>query len=123
MIDYELIPDPGILVIRPKEALKSSDFEMLTKATDDYITANGSLAGVCIQAQFFPGWENFGGFVSHLKFVKSQQAKVEKVAMVSNSTLFEAMPRLVDHFTNAEVRHFFNDELVEAMDWLRGHGS
>jgi hypothetical protein len=43
--------------------------------------------------------------------------------MVSNSTLFEAMPRLVDHFINAEVRHFFNDELVEAMDWLRGHSS
>ncbi len=119
MIEYELIPDPGILVIRPQEALKTSDFATLTKATDDYIEANGSLAGVCIQAEFFPGWENFGSFLSHLKFVRDQQTKVAKVAMVSNSTLFETMPRIVDHFVNAEVRHFFNDELIEAMDWLR----
>ena len=40
MIEYELIPDPGILVIRPQEALKASDFETLTTATDDYIQAN-----------------------------------------------------------------------------------
>jgi hypothetical protein len=123
MIEYELIPDPGILVIRPQQALKTSDFEILTKATDDYIAANGSLAGVCIQVEYFPGWENFGSFVSHLRFVKNQQKKVAKVAIVSNSALFEAIPKIVEHFVNAEVRHFFNDELVDAMDWLREHQS
>jgi len=123
MIDYELIPDPGILVIRPEKALKTSDFETLTKATDDYIKANGSLAGVCIQAECFPGWENFGSFLSHLRFVKNQQQKVAKVAIVSNATLFEAVPKIVEHFVNTEVRHFFNDELVDAMDWLREHQS
>jgi hypothetical protein len=119
MIEYELIPDPGILVIRPQEALKASDFDTLTQATDEYIEANGSLAGVCIQAEHFPGWENFSGFISHLKFVKGQQTKVAKVALVSNSILLEALPRIVDHFINADVRHFFNDELTEALDWMR----
>jgi len=121
MIEYELIPDPGILVIRPKGALQSSDFETLTAATDEFIATEGSLAGVCIQVESFPGWQNFAGFVSHLNFIKDQQTRVSKVAMVSDSTLMEVMPKLVDHFVNAEVRHFYNDELVLALDWIRDH--
>jgi len=121
MIEYELIPDPGILIIRPQEALSAGDFDTLTQATNEFIDENGALSGVCIQAERFPGWENFSGFLSHMRFVKDQQARVSKVAIVSNSTLLETMPKIVAYFVNAEVRHFFNDELVEALDWLREH--
>jgi len=121
MIEHELIPDPGILVIRPKDALESSDFEQLRASADAFIEEEGPIVGVCIQVDSFPGWENFAGFTSHLNFVKDQQSRVQKVAMVSDSTLMEFIPKFIDHFVNAEVRHFFNDELVQAMDWLRDH--
>jgi len=121
MIEYELIPDPGILVIRPIDALKSEDFDKLRAATDKFIEDEGSLAGVCIQAESFPGWQNFASFMSHMQFIKEQQQRVAKVAIISESTFLEFMPKVMDHFVNAEVRHFFSDELAEAMDWLREH--
>jgi hypothetical protein len=38
-----------------------------------------------IHAESFPGWESFGAFVSHLKFVGDHHRQIERIAAVTNS--------------------------------------
>ena len=45
MLSHEFLEDMGILVVEPKGALESADFEALAKAVDPYIEAKGELHG------------------------------------------------------------------------------
>jgi len=118
MVSYELIRDKGILVIMPEGPLRTEDFQALGKAVDDYIVSAGALTGVMISAEKFPGWEDFAGFLSHLRFVKENNRDIDKVAAVTDSAFLSVMPRVVDYFISANVRHFAYSERDAAMDWL-----
>lgn len=118
MVSYELIRDKGILVIMPEGPLRTDDFQALGKAVDDYIVGEGALNGVMISAEKFPGWEDFAGFLSHLRFVKENNRDIDKVAAVTDSAFLSIMPRVVDYFISADVRHFPYGEREAAMAWL-----
>jgi hypothetical protein len=118
MISYELMRDKGILVMMPEGPLRTEDFRALGHAVDDYIVSEGALTGLVIAAERFPGWEDFGGFLSHLRFVRENNGDIDKVAAVTDSALLSIMPRIVDLFVKAEVRHFPYDQRAAAMAWL-----
>lgn len=118
MVSYELIRDKGILVIMPEGPLRSDDFEALGRAVDDYIVSEGALNGVMISAKRFPGWEDLSGFLSHLRFVKENNRDIDKVAAVTDSAIMSVMPRVVDYFVAADVRHFAYGDREAAMQWL-----
>lgn len=118
MLSYELIRDKGILVIMPEGPLRTEDFQALGQAVDDYIVSDGALNGIMISAEKFPGWEDFAGFLSHVKFVRENNRDVDKVAAVTDSAFLSIMPRVVDYFISADVRHFAYDERDAAMSWL-----
>ena len=119
MIRYELNPEEGILIVTPEAPLESVDFEKLANEVDPYIEKTGKLHGLLIQAESFPGWKNFGGLVSHLKFIRNHHREIEKIAAVTDSGFLSIMPRITNHFVKAEVRHFnFNDK-EKAMKWLK----
>ena len=118
MVSYELIRDKGILVIMPEGPLRSDDFEALGKAVDDYIVSEGALTGVMISAEKFPGWEDFAGFLSHLRFIRENNRDIDKVAAVTDSAFLSIMPRVVDYFISANVRHFAYEDREAAMHWL-----
>jgi hypothetical protein len=42
--------------------------------------------------------------ISHLKFVRNHQAKIEKVAAVSDSGFLSVIPSVARHFVKAEVK-------------------
>jgi hypothetical protein len=119
MISYELLRDEGILIISPEGRLESADFERLAQEVDPYITEKGKLAGLMIYAEAFPGWDDVGALISHLKFVKDHHKLIRKVAAVTDSTFLSIMPRVVDHFVSAEVRHFDYRDKEVALEWLR----
>lgn len=119
MLSYELVRDKGILVIMPEGPLRSEDFEALGQAVDDYVVSDGALTGIMISAERFPGWEDFGGFLSHMRFVKENNRDVDKVAAVTDSAFLSIMPRVVALFISAEVRHFAIAERDAAMVWLK----
>lgn len=119
MITHELRRDEGILIFTPEGPLKSSDFEELAHIVDEYITEQGALTGVMIYVESFPGWEDFGALISHLKFVKNNHGDIGKVAAVTDSQIASVMPKIVEHFVSAEVRHFGYDDRQVALDWLR----
>jgi len=120
MLQHKLDTDTGILIVSPHDKLDSADFEALAKEVDPYIEAHGSLTGMMIYAESFPGWDDFGALISHLRFVKDHQRDIKKVAAVTDSKFLSAMPKMADHFVKAEVKHFDYADRDAALAWLVG---
>jgi hypothetical protein len=119
VLTHDLLQFDGILVVKPEGPLAASDFEGLAAEVDPYIAKRGDLRGLLIEAASFPGWENFGAFLSHFRFVRDHHRHIAKVAVVSDSTFLAVAPRFADHFVSAEVRHFGADHADAAMSWLQ----
>jgi hypothetical protein len=118
MIHFELLRDRSILIITPDGPLEEADFARLAKEVDPFIASKGKLAGVMVYAKSFPGWESFGAFLSHLKFVADHHRQIERIAAVTDSGFLKIMPRVADHFVQAKVRHFDFEERDQALAWL-----
>ena len=120
MLDFEVLEDSGVLIIRPEGPLEQSDFERLGEAVDEYIVAEGALNGVMIDVESFPGWEDFAALISHVRFVRDNNADIDRVAAVTDSKFLTIMPKIVDRFVSAEVRHFDYADREAALAWLTG---
>jgi hypothetical protein len=119
MINFELLQDEGILIIRPTGSLEAADFQKIAQEVDPYIQANGKLRGVMVDAESFPGWKDFGALFAHLRFVKDHHRNIKKIAAVSDSGFLAIAPKIASHFVQADVRHFAHSQRDEAMNWLR----
>jgi hypothetical protein len=105
-LDYTLDEDKGVLEVEIAAPLSSLNFEVMTDAVDEYIDKKGALNGLIIHTESFPGWEDFGSFISHVVFIKSHHKKIKKVAFVSDSKITNAIPTLAHHFVNADIKSF-----------------
>ena len=119
MLQIKLDKDAGIVTVTPSAPLNEKDFTFLASEMDPYIEKEGKLNGLIIQIESFPGWEDFAGLLSHLKFVREHHKKIEKVAAVSDGKIVSIMPRIVDHFVNAKVKYFPYESLDEAISWVK----
>jgi len=119
MLQIKFDKDAGIVTVTPSAPLDEKDFALLASEVDPYIEKEGKLNGLVIQIESFPGWEDFAGLISHLKFVREHHKKIEKVAAVSDGRIVSIMPRIVDHFVNAKVKYFPYESLDEAISWVK----
>ena len=119
MIHINLDREMGIVTVTPAAPLTSEDFIRLAKEVDPYIEKEGKLYGLIIKVESFPGWEDFAGLLSHLKFVREHHTKIEKVAAVSDARIVSIMPRIVNYFINAKVKYFPYESLDEAVAWVQ----
>lgn len=120
MIDYELLHDEMILIVTPRGPLQAADFHRLAQEVDPFIEEHGSLNGLMISTETFPGWDDFAALVSHLEFIRNHQRNIRKVAAVTDSGFLTIMPKIATHFVQAEVRHFDYRDRGAALQWLRG---
>jgi 6-phosphogluconolactonase len=120
VIQYELLPDNGVVVITPVSPLEEADFTKLAEVVDPLIKAQGRLNGLMISAENFPGWQDFGALLSHLKFIKNHHRHIQKVAAVSDRGFLSILPLVASHFVSAEVRHFDSADKEKALAWLAG---
>lgn len=118
MLNYELQHDEGILVLHPDGPLEAADFILISSQVDAYLGGHGKLHGVLIHAKSFPGWQDFGALVSHMKFLKAHLPRLEKVAIVADGAVANIMPSLTNHFVHAQVRHFDFANEDAAWSWL-----
>jgi SpoIIAA-like len=118
MMDFELLQDQRILILTPAGPLQKADFENLAKAVDPFIASKGKLVGLMICAEAFPGWDSFGALVSHLKFVADHHRKIDRIAAVTDSEFLKIMPRIAEHFVQAEIKHFEFKDKDRALAWL-----
>jgi len=119
MLQINLDKDAGIVTVTPSAALNEKDFALLASEIDPFIEKEGKLNGLIIQVESFPGWQDFAGLISHLKFVREHHKKIEKVAAVTDGKIVSIMPQIVDHFVNAKVKYFPYESLDEAVSWVR----
>lgn len=116
----KIIDDPArhALVLEPSGGLTREDFAELGRRFEARAAADGARINLVIHAPAFPGWADFSGFLAHLDFVRTHQARVEKVALVSDSRILDAAPRVASLFVSAEIRHFPADGLDDALAWV-----
>jgi hypothetical protein len=119
MLDVELDREDGIATLTPHGKLAAADFSNLAAQLDPWIEAHGSLNGLLILAEGFPGWSEFAAFVSQVRFVRNHHRLIRRLAVVSDSGFLEIMPAISRHFVNAEIRHFPFDQKEEALSWLK----
>ena len=119
MLQVKLDKNAGIVTVTPSSPLNEKDFALLTDEIDPYIEKEGKLNGLIIQIESFPGWEDFAGLLSHLKFVREHHKKIQKVAAVTDGKIVSIMPQIVDHFVTAKVKYFPYEGLDEAISWVQ----
>jgi len=119
MIEHELLPAEGILVVRPEGPLTTEDFERIGATADGYIEAHGRLRGLMIQVRDFDGWEDPAALIRHLVFMREHHRKIDRVAVVSNSPFLRIAPKIVDLLVSAEIREFPYRQADAALAWLR----
>lgn len=118
MIDFELIADSGVLVVKPSAPLSATDFERLASTVDPYIARNGKLVGLLIDAPSVPGWDGFAGLVHHVRFVRDHHRNIERVAAVTDNAFLKIAPKIAEHFAHPEIRVFPGTEKAGALRWL-----
>ncbi len=119
MLDFSIMMQQGILVLEPQTPLAKEDFSGPNIAADAYLADHAQLRGVLIHAKAFPGWKDFAGFTTHMRFVREHHKKVARVAVVTDSPLAEILESLGIHFISAEVKHFPYRDVEDALDWLK----
>ncbi len=120
MIEHELLAEQGILVIRPTTRLEEEDFAALAASIDPYIEQHGTLRGLLIQAERFPGWQGVEGLTSHIRLVKEHHNSIERVAVISDNPILAVLPKLASTVVRAKVKHFGTGERETALQWLAG---
>src|SRR5262245_43282077 len=119
MIDFDLLQDSAVLIIRPKTALSADDFHAIAAVVDPFIEQHGKLTGLLIYAPGFPGWDSFGALIAHLKVVRDHHRDIDRVAAVSDSEFLKIAPKIAEHFAHPEIRTFPSSEKARALTWLQ----
>lgn len=118
MLNYQFNEEKGFIHLRPHGPLKKSDFDGLSAVVDPYIREKGGLAGIIIEADKFPGWENLSAAIQHLRFVHDHHRQIKKVAIVTDSHIGDLAEDIAAHFVSAEIRHFKAHHDLLAHDWI-----
>lgn len=117
-----VIPDTGVLVVEVTQPLRDQDFDAIALTADAWIDAHGRLNGLVIHARRFPGWENLGALVKHVRFVRNHHQKITRIALAVDTAMANMAPMIAEHFVKAEVKVFGYDERDRAIEWA-GAGS
>lgn len=122
MLHVKLNEERAVAVLEPEGVLVRTDFEAAAEMLDPYIEAKGSLAGLVIHVEHFPGWDSFGTLVQHLKFVRSHHHEIQRVAICTDSSLGHFAENVGNHFIAAEIQSFTYRNLNEALAWATEAG-
>ena len=118
MLNHKLLSTEGILILKPTALLEAADFEGLANEIDPYIAEHGKLPGVMIHAKLFPSWVNIEAVFADMRFIESHHQKIQKLAVVSDSSLLTEVPKIAAHLVHAEVKHFAESAYEDALRWL-----
>jgi SpoIIAA-like len=120
MVEIEIDEAKGVATLRPTagQNLTEADIANLKSMIDGYLADHDALQGMVVVADYFPGWDSFDTFLSHLKLVRSHEKEIDKIAVVSDNGLLQAMPSIADHFVKAKIRNFPASELEQAQLWV-----
>lgn len=121
-ISLRMIAETGVLVVDVSQPLRTQDFDAIALTADTWIEAQGRLNGLVIHTRAFPGWENLGALLHHVRFIRDHHRKVGRIALAADSKMAHIAPRIGEHFIHAEVKVFSYEDVDAAIVWA-GHSS
>jgi stage II sporulation SpoAA-like protein len=116
-ITHRVLTDAGVVVVEVTEPLRVQDVEALAMVVDGWLAEHPTLHGLVLHASAFPGWENVGGLVRHLRFVIGHHRHVDRVALAVDGPLATAAATVAELVAHPQVRRFTFDELNAAIAW------
>jgi hypothetical protein len=116
-ITHRVLADTGVVVVEVAEPLRVQDVEALATVVDGWLTERPRLHGLVVHARAFPGWENVGGLVQHLRFVVGHHRHVDRIALAVDGPLAAMAATLAEVVAHPQVRRFDHDELDAAIAW------
>ena len=119
MVNIDFDEKSAIAILAPTETLHSDDFANLAEMLDPYIVEHGKIKGLIIYTEYFPGWDDFSAFISHIRFVNDHQKYIAKVALVSSASILDFTAKIANHFIDAEIATFDFDNLDDAKAWMK----
>lgn len=123
-LGFRVLEDRKVAVLEPSGQLRAEDFDAVEARVDAWLEETGGrLAGLVVHAREFPGWENLGSMLRHLRFVRDHHRRVARVALAADGALGEFAEHIGSHFVEAEVKHFGHDQLEAATAWAAGEES
>jgi hypothetical protein len=111
--------DGDVLVLQPDGPITRADVAKLTRVVDEYLAGHATIAGVMVETPAFPGYAELAAFADHAHFVAAHHARVQRIAIVTDSTLAPFAEFVANHVVGVEMRHFAFTERSAAMAWLR----
>lgn len=120
MVEFELDEAKGVVTLRPTtgQSLSDADITNLKGLIDGYLADHDALQGLVIVADYFPGWDSFNTFLSHLNLVRDHEKEIDKIAVVSDNGLLHVMPSIADHFVKAKIQNFAASDIARAQEWV-----
>jgi SpoIIAA-like len=119
VLEYSILKPEGILILTPTGPLHKEDFDGLGALVDGYLASHTNLNGVLVHSESFPGWNSFGSFKTHVRFVRDHERKIDRVALVTDSPIAGAAEAMMQLFISAQIRHFGFAEYNLALAWLK----
>ena len=118
MIRHELLPERGILILKPEGALRAEDFTALAGAVDPYIEQHGDLNGPDDRGAVVPGLGEFrGAGVPPALRTRSSSPDPPHRRGLGQHVLAVA-PKIASHFVSAELRTFEGAGRAAALAWI-----
>ena len=115
---FQLDRAAKVLLLEPRGELEAADFERLSSEIDPYLEKEGTLNGVAVVAEHFPGWEDLFALGSHYRFIRDHHKKIRRIALVTDDRLASAVPPIAARFVRAKLKTFHMAERAEAMQWV-----
>jgi hypothetical protein len=117
-LTFEFLAEQGVLILNPHGELEAADFERIAAEIDPQIANKGTLKGVIICADHFPGWDDMSAMAAHFYFLRDHRKYFKRLAIVSDDRVMSMVPHLANHFIVKEARHFPKGSKSEAITWV-----
>ena len=112
----------NVLTVRINQSLSKDMVSTLKEEIDAFINEHDRIPNLVISCKTAPHWASLRAFADHLSIVHDHHKLIQKVALVSDSAVFSILPKLVDHFVDAKLRHFKEDDHALAIEWANEPG-
>ena len=108
-----------MLAVRPDSPITREDVATLTRATDEYLADHSKIAGVMVEMRTFPDFASIGAFADYARFIADHNARVRRLALVTDSALAPVAEFTANHVVGVQMRHYPFAESAAAQMWLR----
>jgi hypothetical protein len=109
--------DKNVLTVQINQSVSKDMISTLKEKIDGFINEHGHAPNLVISCKTAPHWASLRAFADHLDMVHDHHKLIKKIALVSDSAVFSILPKLVDYFVGAKLRHFKEDDYTKAVEW------